>query len=863
MPPRGAGGVAFRIRQASWPWSVGLSCAVLVLPVLIGCGLREGDLSAEPAPGGKKTPANRLAAETSPYLLAHAHNPVDWYPWGPEALEAAKRQDKPLFISIGYSTCHWCHVMERKVFSDPEIAGFMNEHFINVKIDREERPDLDELYMTALQVYFQAIGSGQSGGWPLSLFLTPDGRPIGGGTYFPPRDEEGGERIGFPTLLRRVHDAWKDKRADVETNADTLARGVRTALKPKLALQAVPVDRALVKQATDRLSKTFDTRYGGFGFDPADPVRPKFPTPCKLALLLHEAASPTDSTSGTARKMALATLDAMSAGGLYDHLGGGFHRYSTDREWRVPHFEKMLYDNAQLAVVYTEAYRLTRDDRYRRVAEETLGFMLRDLADIDGGFHCGLDAETDGVEGRYYVWSRGDLAAHLSPADAALAERVFAFGPQPEFEHGHVLRLERPLVETAEAESLSVLALERRLATIRQSLLAARNKRTPLLKDDKVLTGWNGLTIAALARAGLVFEREDYVAAASKCADFVLSRMRDDQGRLLRVYRAREAKVPAYLEDYSFLVEGLLVLYPATADEKWLNAARRLTEQQLELFKDTRSAGYFQTATDHEALLARPKPWIDSVLPSGNSVLARNLLRLAQWTKTPSYRTTAQQTLTAFAPQFADQAGTLSNMALAVAEFVDDPDFLAAALERSPRRPRSGVQLTSGEKTPASGRKPEPDLVTGEVYLSTDKLPATGSCFFALRLKIAEGWHINANPTGSEFLEPTELTVFGKYGTEMVAIRYPVGKELLQPGSDEQAKMYEGEATIYGELKVPAKSAGRNEELVFEVLYGACNDKRCLPPKTLKISQKVAIARPGEKVRGINAKLFPKPKRKS
>jgi uncharacterized protein YyaL (SSP411 family) len=841
----------------------GLVASLAVLPLLLGCGLREGDLSAEPVPKGAKAPANRLASETSPYLLAHAHNPVDWYPWGAEALEAARRQDKPLFISIGYSTCHWCHVMERKVFSDPEIAKLMNEHFINVKIDREERPDLDELYMTALQVYFQAIGSGQSGGWPLSLFLTPDGRPIGGGTYFPPRDDEAdGDRIGFPTLLRRVRDAWKDKRPDVESNADTLARGVRTALKPKLALAAVPVDRELVKLATDRLSATFDSRYGGFGFDPADPERPKFPTPCKLSLLLYEAGAKSDGTQGQARKMALATLDAMAAGGLYDHLGGGFHRYSTDREWRVPHFEKMLYDNAQLAGVYAEAYRLTRDERYRRVADETLGFLLRELADVDGGFYCGLDAETDGVEGRFYVWSRGDLAAILPPADAALAERVFALGPQPEFEHGHVLRLERPLVETAEAESLSVVHLERRLASIKKSLLAARNKRTPLLRDDKVLAGWNGLAIGALAKAGMIFEREDYVAAATKCADFVLSRMRNEQGRLLRVYCAREAKIPAYLDDYSFLVEGLLALYPATADEKWLNAARRLTEQQLELFKDTRGGGCFHTATDHETLLARPKVWIDSVVPSGNSVLARNLLRLAQWTKTDAYRASAQETLTAFAPQFADHSGGLANMALAVAESVDDPDFLASALDRSLRRPRSGagVQLTSGEKTSGAGAK-ESNLVTGVVYLSTDKLPSNGTCFFALRLKIAEGWHINANPTGSEFLEPTELTAFGKFGTEMVAIRYPSGKDLVQPGSDEQAKMYEGEATIYGELRAPAKSAGRMEELVFEVLYGACNDKRCLPPKTLKISHKVSIARAGEEVRGVNAKLFPKPKR--
>ncbi len=464
------------------------------------------------------------------------------------------------------------------------------------------------------------------------------------------------------------------------------------------------------------------------------------------------------------------------------------------------------------------------------------------------------------------MWSRGDLTATLSPADAALAERVFALGPQPEFEHGYVLRLERPLVETAEAESLSVVHLERRLASIKKSLLAARNKRTPLLRDDKVLAGWNGLAIGALAKAGMIFEREDYVAAAAKCADFVLSRMRNDQGRLLRVYCAKEAKIPAYLDDYSFLVEGLLALYPATADEKWLNAARRLTEQQLELFKDTRGGGCFHTATDHETLLARPKVWIDSVLPSGNSVLTRNLLRLAQWTRTDGYRKSAQEILSAFSPQFADHAGAWRIWRWPWRKRSTPRIFCRRLwtvrrwIVRHGARVPGGGATHLGGKSPGSGGK-ETNLVTGVVYLSTDKLPSNGTCFFALRLKIAEGWHINANPTGSEFLEPTELTAFGKFGTEMVAIRYPAGKDLVQPGSDEQAKMYEGEATIYGELRAPAKSAGRTEELVFEVLYGACNDKRCLPPKTLKISHKVPIARPGEEVRGVNAKLFPKPKR--
>ncbi|HTI52009.1 MAG TPA: thioredoxin domain-containing protein, partial [Planctomycetaceae bacterium] len=537
------------LKAANERWSLVATVLMTVaaaMLILLGCSLPEGDADSTPPEGHGKGPTNRLSRETSPYLLAHARNPVDWYPWGPEALEKARKEEKPIFLSIGYSSCHWCHVMEQKVFSDPEIARYMNDHFVNIKVDREERPDIDDIYMTALQMYFQAIKSTQTGGWPLSIFLTPDGRPLGGGTYFPPQDEQG--RTGFPTLMKKVVESWRDNRRQMETNADILADAVRQASRPRAALTAPKLDRDLLGPVLKSLEAGYDAEYGGFGFDRRSPDRPKFPVPVKLALLQYETKRHNDERAG---KMLYDTLDRMAAGGIYDHVGGGFHRYSTDRFWRVPHFEKMLYDNAQLADVYAEAYRHTGQIHYRDIAESTIEFVFRELTDPRGAFYSALDADSEGAEGKYYVWTGEELAATLSPEELDLCKVVYGTEGSPRFELGHVLEQVIPIDTAASKLKRPAVELERELKGIRQKLLSARQKRTAPARDDKILTSWNGLMIRTLARAGVIFEKPAYVQAGAKAAEFLLTELRDDKGRLCRSYRAGQARVGAYLDDYA------------------------------------------------------------------------------------------------------------------------------------------------------------------------------------------------------------------------------------------------------------------------------------------------------------------------
>jgi uncharacterized protein len=872
---------------------LGASLSVIARPLLVaasllllGCVVQEGD--AQP-PATEKLPAratNRLSRETSPYLLSHAHNPVDWYPWGPEALEKAKQEDKVIFLSIGYSACHWCHVMEKKVFSNPEIARYMNEHFVNIKVDREERPDIDEIYMSALQAYFQAIGSNQTGGWPLSIFLTPTGKPLGGGTYFPPDDNEG--RTGFPTLMRRVYEAWRDSRKQMEDNAEILANAVRANARPKFNLPPLKLDRALIAPVMSGLEGSYDAEHGGFGFSPRAPNRPKFPTPTKLALVQYESRR---HTNESAARMLKHTLDRMAAGGIYDHLGGGFHRYSTDRQWRIPHFEKMLYDNAQLADIYAEAYRQTRDSHYRTVAEETIAFVLRDLTDPCGGFYSALDADSEGAEGKFYVWTDEDLAAVLTPAEQRICRAVFAMHDEPNFELGHVLEIPRSIDEIAGELKTTAVQLERELAEIKRKMLAARNNRISPALDDKVLTSWNGLMIRALARAGAIFENAEYIRAAEKSAEFILAEMRDERGRLLRTYRNRQAKLNAYLDDYAFLIEGLVALHLATNDEKWENAARRLMDLQLQNFWDEQGKGCFFTSHDHEQLLARTKDSFDSVMPSGNSVTVRNLLRLSSLAKQPEYRERARLALESFAPLMDDSPTALTNMALALSEYLDTTDGPAAGAA-SPRRlgiaPDRDVVLVNGADDNGGGRvaqlgkgesvqfnksgdskaKKKPESVTGQAYLSVDRLPAGRTCKLLVILQVEPGWHIYANPAGNEFNIPTELTLKSRFdkddeprGTRISELRYPAGMKIEKPDEEPQV-IYEEQARLLATLEVPESIAGQKEELTLLVKYQACNEQLCLPPKTLKIVLPVDVARKGEQVQAANEKIFNPPRNK-
>lgn len=838
------------------PMTAGWRCLVVlaVLCSIWGCGGQ--GYSAKAQDKSEKAPANRLAKETSPYLLLHAHNPVDWYPWGPEAFEKAKRDKKLIFLSVGYSSCYWCHVMERLVFSHPEIAQYMNEHFVNIKVDREERPDVDDIYMTALQVYFQAIRTPQAGGWPLSMFLTPDLKPLAGGTYFPPEDQEG--RQGFPTILKRVQTAWTESPEDMQKTADMLAKALQGAVRVRPALVPIKLDENLVNGAVEQLKATYDSEHGGFDFNPDQPKRPKFPVPVKLGLLQRQLTqNPKDSAS----EMLYFTLDQLAAGGIHDQLGGGFHRYSTDRTWSVPHFEKMLYDNAQLADVYVAAYKATNNQLYRSVAEDIFTFVLRDLTDDQGGFYSALDAETDGVEGKYYVWTREEIKQALEPDDVRLIAQHFGLDREPNFEHGYVLEVIRPVSRLADDFQMTASELTERLGRINSKLLAIREKREPLLRDDKVLTSWNGLMIRALAHGATALNRPEYLHAAEKAATFILSRMRDDNGRLLRTYRAQVAKVPAYLDDFSFLIEGLLALHTASGDEKWLNAAIRLQDQQRELFWDDRQQGYFFMATDHEELLVRIKDMHDSVLPSGNSVAVRNLLRLAQLTKKPTYRTDAEQTLEAAAQVLQETPRSAVNMAVALSEFL-------ASAEVSPEQKQSqltdeaaepAIQLVGGEApadSPPAKKKKLPEHVKGAAFLAAEKLIPGATVDFIVVLNIEDGWHINSNPAPDEFAIATELSLKSKLESSAVEVVYPKGVEHTVPGLKKKVLYYSKQVQIRGQIEVPADAAGMEEELEFLIKYQACNEKTCLRPMTMSLKVPVAVAKSGERVKAANKKLF-------
>jgi uncharacterized protein len=557
--------------------------------------------------------ANRLAEETSPYLLQHKDNPVDWWAWGPEALERARREDRPILLSIGYSACHWCHVMERESFEDEDTARYMNEHFVNIKVDREERPDVDALYMEAVQ------GMTGRGGWPMTVFLDPDGVPFYGGTYFPP--EPGHGMPSFRMVMEAVVQAFESQRQEIRGRAErTRAQlGAIGEIQP----QADELDPVLLDAARASLLAAVDGRHGGFG------GAPKFPPASALEFLLARGE----------REVVELTLDSMAAGGIYDQIGGGFARYSVDRVWLVPHFEKMLYDNALLARVYLHGWQDLGHERYRRICEETLDWALLEMRGPEGGFYSALDADSEGVEGRFYVWTPDQLESVLGDRAAAFAE-AYGVSEEGNFEGASILHL----ADGAGSDAPIRLQGERR------ALYEARSSRVWPGLDDKRLTSWNALMVAALADAGAVLGRDDYLDAARTCATFLLERLRDEDGRLLRTFKDGRARLNAYLEDHAFLVEALLALYEATFEARWFEEARATADETIERFADLDRGGFYSTAHDHEELIARRKDVGDHPIPSGNSSAALGLLRLAALTGERSYEDGAVGVLRIFAP---------------------------------------------------------------------------------------------------------------------------------------------------------------------------------------------------------------------
>jgi uncharacterized protein YyaL (SSP411 family) len=573
--------------------------------------------------------ANRLVNETSPYLLQHAHNPVDWYPWGPEALARAQREDKPILLSVGYSACHWCHVMAHESFEDPDTAALMNELFVSVKVDREERPDLDAIYMEAVQAM-----TGH-GGWPMTVFLTPEGKPFYGGTYFPATPRY--DMPSFRQLLRAIGDAWRERRRELESAGDRLSDALnRSAL---IQPTDTPLTPELLDHAARGLLQGYDPRQGGFG------SAPKFPQPMNLDFLLQSYRRTGDQTILNAVTL---TLRKMAHGGIYDQLGGGFHRYSTDHRWLVPHFEKMLYDNAQLARTYLHAWQVTGEEDFRRIVEETLNYVLREMTSPEGGFYSTQDADSEGREGRFFLWAFAEVVELLGSEEARLFSAYYDITPSGNFHEGgesaNILHIEQDLTEMARARGVSPERLAQVIARGRKILFDARERRVHPGRDDKVLAEWNGLMIHAFAEAGAALKRTNYLIAAERAANFVLSTMGiaqsaglDPDLRLCRTYKDGQAKLNAYLEDYAAMALGLLGLYQATFAARWLEVASALAQTILDRFLDREGGTFFQTSTDHERLVTRRKDFVDSAIPAGNSLAADLFLRLGALSSRADY----------------------------------------------------------------------------------------------------------------------------------------------------------------------------------------------------------------------------------
>ncbi|RAV18771.1 thioredoxin domain-containing protein [Paenibacillus contaminans] len=572
---------------------------------------------------------NRLAKEKSPYLLQHAYNPVDWFPWSEEAFEIAKLENKPIFLSIGYSTCHWCHVMERESFEDDEVAALLNEHFVSIKVDREERPDIDHLYMTVCQVM-----TGQ-GGWPLTIVMTPEKKPFFAGMYFPKRRKY--NRYGMMELLPQIVEKWNEDHGKLTETSEQIVDEVERRM---LANLKGAVSDKVLTSAFEQFKERYDEQYGGFGGGP------KFPTSHNLSFLLRLYKRTGDEE---ALRMVEKTLDAMCRGGMYDHVGFGFCRYSVDEKWLVPHFEKMLYDNALLAWTYLEAYQATGKKRYADIAEEIFTYVLRDMTDPEGGFYCAEDADSEGHEGKFYVWDKQELVDVLGADDAELYAELYDITPQGNFEGKSIPNLiGTDLTSAASRKGLGIGELNVRLEHCRQKLFERREGRVHPGKDDKILTSWNGLMIMALAKGYAVLKRDDYLQAAEQAVRFILSKMRRPDGRLLARYRDGEAAFPGYVDDYAFMVWGLLELYQASFRTEFLEQALELNEQMLDLFWDDENGGLFFYGHDGERLFSRNKEIYDGALPSGNAVAAYNMQRLSRLAYDAKLSQIAERQLEAF-----------------------------------------------------------------------------------------------------------------------------------------------------------------------------------------------------------------------
>ncbi|MES9969437.1 MAG: DUF255 domain-containing protein [Candidatus Thiodiazotropha sp.] len=727
---------------------------------------------------------NRLILEDSPYLLQHAHNPVDWHPWSDAAFARAKQENKPVFLSIGYSTCHWCHVMEKESFEDTTIAAFLNEHFIPIKVDRESRPDVDQVYMTAVMLL-----TGH-GGWPMSTFLTPQGKPFFGGTYYTPQQ--------FTSLLQQVSRLWQERPTDIQEQAEKVAAAVEA--NNSLEGQAKALNGSIIDTAVENMQRTFDEIQGGFG------QAPKFPREPWLYLLLDQAQRKDDRQ---ALEMLETTLDQMARGGIYDQVGGGFHRYSTDYEWLVPHFEKMLYNQAHLSRIYLLAWRLTGREQFRRVATQTLDYVLREMTLPEGGFYSATDADSEGEEGLFFTWSPNEIEAALAPEEAKLATELYGVTARGNFEGRNILHLKQGLEEYAEQQDLEIAPLRLRLDGINQRLLQVRNRRPPPLRDDKIVTAWNGMMITAFAQAAQVLDQPAYRQAAIKAAETVWRHNRHEKGRLWRVHLEGQSSIAATQEDYAYLAEALLYIYDLTAEAKWLQRAEELAQALIDRFLDSDNNGFFMSEAETGiTAMGRPKDeGSDNAMPSGSSVAIHLLQRLWQRTGKLDYRRLTDALIARFAPSIEGNPISYGYLLTAVANH------------------RQGELATLAY------------AAQGGVRIEGALIPKGKQLLVNVDIHIPDGWHINSDQPGVKDLIATRMSLSDRaQGWQLGAVSYPEGKRQQLAFQQQPLSLFSGMVRLQASISVEDDNPSASLALPLEVRLQACNDKVCLAPESITLS---------------------------
>jgi len=755
----------------------------------------------------KHAHTNRLVDQTSPYLLQHAHNPVQWYPWGDEAFQKAKLENKPVFLSVGYSTCYWCHVMEVESFEDEEVAAVINQHFIAIKVDREERPDIDEQYMVATQLI------AKRGGWPNSVWLTPDGKPWMAGTYFP--------KQGFIQVLEQLADVWKNRRDEVNQQADVLTKATQQMSRPAMN-EGIELNPQLNKQATDLLVARFDPSLGGFG------GAPKFPPHGTLQLLIRQFRETGDKSLLNPISI---TLDAMSLGGIHDHIGGGFHRYSTDAEWLLPHFEKMLYDNAQLMQAYVDGYQITGYQRYSDAVADIHGWVKREMTSPEGAFYSALDSGEVGKEGEAYVWPVNRLPSLLGATDAALFAEIYNFLPEGNFkEQSTGKRMETNIPHLT--ESIERIAAKRgqseqelafNLAQMRDKMLVERQTWPQPRVDDKVLTSWNGLMIGSLAYAGRVLQEPSYIESASRAADFILKNMLRDEV-LLRTYRNGVAKIPGYLDDYAYFAQGLIELNRATGDPRWLDQAIRLTKRMLSEFEDRENGGFYFTSAAHEDLMLRTKHLGGGGnMPNPNGVVVQVLIQLDALTGDRAYRKSAKRTLESLSGLLAGQPHGVETLLVATSEYLastkTESPKSASLMEQSRRVNAVTIRISPSRLTAKPG-----DAITLKVMLEID-----------------EGWHLYGENPESEFLLASTVSVDASEQVAIGKMKSPQAQSKLDPILNKTLNTYSGPIEFEVPLTIRSSAKPGKIPLSISVKTQACDKNRCLPPQSTAFALELEI----------------------